>query len=230
MSRIQGLLLVAALLGGVPGRAQDPQNPASRPSIVLHPSLAPEERARRAAEQEQRQEAARRGLAVWRHRHEPALGPLLRAVDEAVASLRASRGPYSSNVGYAVKLEVERLRGRPLPPLPDPALQAEWDRALAEVEEGAGLCLQRRLTLGQIRLASGRQRLQQALAGAETAFAPHRLFDQPPCGPGCAGTARPGKRTSTLRRGDRDARGGPPGRGGRREPLVVPKLPALRRQ
>jgi hypothetical protein len=190
---------------------------------VLRPALAPEERARLMAGQEQRREAVRRDLAVWRSRHEPAIEPLLRAVDEAVASLRISRGPYSSNLGYAVKLEAERLRARPLPPLPDPALQAQWDRALAEIEEGAGYCVQRRPTLGQIRLITGRQRLQQALAGAEPAFAPHRLFEQPPCGPGCAGTARPGRRTATLR-------SGPPGRGGEREPLVVPKLPVLRRR
>lgn len=219
MSRIRGLLLGVTLLGSVPGLAQVP---VIQPSIVLRPSLAPEERARRAADQEQRREAVRRGLAVWRSRHEPVVAPLLRAVEEAVASLRASRSPYSANVGYAVKQEVERLRGRPLPPLPDPALQAEWDEALAEVEEGASLCLQRRLTLGQIRLTAGSQRLRQAMAGvpAATVFAPHRLFEQPPCGPGCAGTARPVSRRSAS----------PRGRGGERAPLVVPKLPALRRR
>ena len=223
MSRIQLFRVAVILLAGAAAavRAEIPEVPAPGPSIVLRPSLAPEERARRASEQERRRTAVRRDLAAWRSRHEPAVGPLLRAVAEAVASLRVSRGPYSANLGYAVKLEVERLRARPLPPLPDPVLQMEWERALAEVEEGAGLCLQRRLTLGQIRLTSGSRRLRETMAGAETAFAPHRLFEQPPCGPGCAGTARPGRRTA-LRRG---AEGGK-----ERAPLVVPKLPALRRR
>jgi hypothetical protein len=228
MSRIQGLPLWIALLAAA-GLSPDARDAHSNISnIVLRPSLAPEERARRAAEREERREVARRGLAEWRRRHEPAVGPLLRAVDEAVASLRTSRGPYSANVGYAVRLEAERLRARRLPPLPDPALQAQWDRALAEVEEGAGLCLQRRPTLGQLRLTAGRQRLGEVLAGAETAFAPHRLFERPPCGPGCAGTARRGPRLSTARRGT--VRSGPPGRGQERAPLDVPKLPALRRR
>lgn len=226
MSRIQGLPLCIALLAAV-GASPDAHPVQS--GIVLRPSLAPEERARRAAEQDERREVARRGLAEWRRHHEPAVGPLLRAVDEAVASLRISRGPYSANVGYAVQLEIERLRARRLPPLPDPALQAEWDRALAEVEEGAGLCLERRPTLGQLQLTSGRERLRQVLAGEKTAFAPHRLFERPPCGPGCAGTARPGPRSSTARRGT--ARNdGPPGRGRQRAPLDVPKLPVLKRR
>ncbi|HEX2225075.1 MAG TPA: hypothetical protein VHN15_12810, partial [Thermoanaerobaculia bacterium] len=229
MSRIQALPLWIALLALAGPTAAEPA--ATGPTILLRPSRTPEERARLAAEQGERRKEARRDLAEWRRRHDAAVGPLLRAVDEAVASLRISRGPYSANVGYAVQLEVERLRTRGLPPLPDPALQAEWDRAVAEVEEGAGLCLQRRPTLGQLRLASGRERLQQVLAGAEPAFAPHRLFAQPPCGPGCAGTARPGRRTPTGATSRRvGARTGPAGRGRQREPLDVPKLPALKRR
>ena len=84
MSRLRGVLLAATLLGSVPVFPQ---------AIILRPVLAPEERASRAAEQAHRREAVRRDLAVWRSRHGPAVEPLLRAVDEAIASLRVSRGP-----------------------------------------------------------------------------------------------------------------------------------------
>lgn len=215
-----GLLAVLSLLAG-PSLAANP----APPSISIRPSLAPEERARRAAEDQRRREILLQDLAAWRSRHEPLVQPLRRAVEEAVSSLRVAWGPYSHNLGYAVKLEVERLRAHPLPPLPDPALQAGWESALADLEEGADLCLQRRPTMAQMRLAAGWQKLVGSIAGVETPYEPHRLFVKPPCGPGCAGTTRPGGRIVPGKPGPSSS-----GRARSRPPLKVPKYPTLRRR
>ncbi|HEX2643614.1 MAG TPA: hypothetical protein VHU81_11505 [Thermoanaerobaculia bacterium] len=217
---ILGLIAAGALLDGTRLLAQsDPAAPP--PFISIRPSRSPEERARLAAQEGERRAALRRDLAAWLRLHEPALQPLRRTLDEALRSLRISWGPYSRNLGYNVKLEIGRLRGGLLPPLPDPALQAAWESALAEIEEGADLCLARRPTGAQTRLEAGWRKLEQALAGAEEILGPHRLFEPAPCGPGCAGVTRPGRRTTAA-----PARPEKPGR----PPLKVPSYPRLRRR
>lgn len=213
-------LIAGALLAGPRVLAQvDPTPP---PSISIRPSRSPEERARLAAREEARRAALRRDLDAWLRLHGPALQPLRRALDETLRSLQISWGPYSRNLGYHVKVETGRLRGRLLPPLPDPVLQAAWESALAEIEEGADLCLARRPAGAQTRLAAGWRKLEQALAGAEEILRPHRPFEPTPCGPGCAGVARPpGRRTAGAPAG--------PAKPGR-PPLKVPKFPQLRRR
>ena len=217
---ILGLLAAGALLDGAHLFAQsDPPTPP--PSIFIRPSRSPEERARLAAQEEVRRAALRRDLDTWIRLHGPALQPLRRTLDETLRSLRISWGPYSRNLGYNVRLETGRIRARLLPPLPDPALQAAWESALAEIEEGADLCLARRPTGAQTRLAAGWRKLEQALAGSEEILRPHRLFEPTPCGPGCAGVTRPGRRTAAT-----PSRPQKP----ERPPLKVPGYPRLRRR
>jgi hypothetical protein len=229
MTSTSGWTLAALALLGTPSLAAQTSQPVppadTPPSISIRPSLPAEERARRAVEEEQRRAALRRDLEAWLHLHGPAVQPLRRTLDETLQSLRIAWGPYSRNLGYNVKLETGRLRSRLLPPLPDPALQDAWESALAEIEEGADLCLARRPTGAQTRLAAGWRRLEQALAGAEEILQPHRLFEQVPCGPGCAGVTRPGRRTTAVpahpeKRAEKTER----------PPLKVPHYPTLRRR
>src|SRR4029077_17183940 len=75
---------------------------------------------------------------------------------------------------------------------------------------------------------AGRHRRERSLAPpAEEPFAPHRLFERPPCGPGCAGTARVGKRN---REGGTKEKEVGRGRSGSRKSMEVPRLPKLRRR
>ena len=130
------------------------------PQIQITPRITPEERARRAAEEERRRAALRPAMEAWCRGYEPAVRPLERATDEALGSLRIAWGPWSRNLGYPVRAAASALRQGSLP-APDPLLDRQLRRALEMLEEGADACLRGMPTIAQWRLEAGQRRLER---------------------------------------------------------------------
>jgi hypothetical protein len=158
--KIASLTLGIVLLwAGTPAAREE--GPA--PTIVIRPKIGPEERARLDAEERRRWERLRREVAAWRRRFDPAVAPVRRAAGEALRSLRITWGPYSRNLGYEVVEEVSKFRRADVLPAPDPELDAQLRRALAELEQGGDFCLRGMPTRAQLRLEQGLRRIDQAL-------------------------------------------------------------------
>ncbi|HVR98600.1 MAG TPA: hypothetical protein VMW27_18435 [Thermoanaerobaculia bacterium] len=147
----------------------------SDPAIWLRPSLSPEERVRRDAEEKVRWERTRREVEAWRRRFDPAIRPVRQASGEALRSLRMTWGPDSRNLGYQILLEVERFRSRSILPAPDPQLDTQLRRALAELEQGAAFCLQGMPTRAQLRMEQALRRMDRALAVFASEAVPRRV-------------------------------------------------------
>ncbi len=180
--RIVGLGIVLLL-----GLGQGALGGQSDPEIWLRPSVGPEERARRDAEEKVQWERTRREVGTWRRRFDPAVRPVRRAAGEALRSLRIHWGPDSRNLGYQVLLEAERFRSRAILPAPDPQLDAQLRRALAELEQGAAFCLQGMPTRAQLRMEQALRRMDLALAVFAEEFDPRgpvrlRQAGSPRCG------------------------------------------------
>jgi hypothetical protein len=182
MKRVIELVLGALLLMGfgkgalAEGKPEAPEERSEEVSaaslIQIRTTVGAEERARRDAEGKRQWERIRRDVEGWRRRWDPAFRPVRKAVDEALASLRITWGPYSRNLGYAVLEEVVRVRRQALLPAPDPDLDARLRRALAALEQGADFCLRGMPTRAQLRWEQALRRLEEALAPFAPGAAP----------------------------------------------------------
>jgi hypothetical protein len=165
-------LVAAPALGKQPPQERAPAasaagaNAPSRIDIRRRPPDA-EQQARERA----RRERIKAALPAWCAAYRAARPPLHRALAETDGSLRAAWGPWSRNVCYALRVELEAFSRRVARP-PDPALAAVFDHAFALLGEATAACMEGLPTVTQLRLQPGLRelaRLEAALAGCGVA-------------------------------------------------------------
>ena len=136
------LVLAAALLPllAAPAAAAKPApKPADDEPVVI------EIRPRRpdpAAVARERERVARieRAMPGWCVRYRAAVRPLRTALDETDRSLAMSWGPWSRNVCFALRLELDAFSLRRLPAAPDPAVAESLRRAVLLLTEATSAC------------------------------------------------------------------------------------------
>jgi hypothetical protein len=165
------LLLAASLPAPAPARAA-----AEPPSIDIR-RRPPDAAA--VAKESARREQVRAALPVWCAAYREAERPLRRALAEADRSL-AVWGPWSRNVCYALRLELDGFARR-LPAPPDPAVAAVLDHALGLLRDATIACGQGLPTVTQLRLQPGLRELARvnAAAAACEPSVPRRLEPRP---------------------------------------------------
>ncbi len=163
--------LVAAALSpllAAPAAAAKPApKPADDKPVVI------EIRPRRpgpAAVARERERVARieRAMPGWCARYRAAVRPLRTALDETDRSLAMSWGPWSRNVCFALRLELDAFSLRPLAAAPDPAVAASLRQALLVLTEAAGACTRGLPTTTRLALTPG----LRDLARVDAACAP----------------------------------------------------------
>ncbi|HEX5759892.1 MAG TPA: hypothetical protein VF121_11920, partial [Thermoanaerobaculia bacterium] len=102
-----------------------------------------------------------RAMPGWCAGYRAAVGPLRAAVDETDESLAMSRGPWSRNVCFALRLELDAFSLRALPPAPDPAVASRLRRGLLRLTEAAGACTRGLPTTTRFHLAPALRDLAQ---------------------------------------------------------------------
>lgn len=122
--------------------------------------------------------ATRAALPAWCESLRAARPPLRRALEEADESLTAAWGPWSRNVCYALRLELDAFARR-LPDPPDPALAAVLDHALHLLREATTACGQGLPTVTHLRLRPGLRELARVEAACAGSGARDRLEPRP---------------------------------------------------
>ena len=158
LSRLAVLALFLAVLLPVPARTEAR---AETSSIQIHRRPADAEAA---ARESARREQMRAALPTWCAAYREAERPLRRALEEADRSL-AVWGPWSRNVCYALRLELDAFARR-LPEPPDPAVAAVLDHALGLLRDATTACGQGLPTVTQLRLQPGLRELARVNAAA----------------------------------------------------------------
>lgn len=127
------LALAAALLPTVPAPAARAEE--KKPPVIeirpRRPDPAVAARERRRIEQ---------AMPGWCADYRVAVRPLRAALDEADRSLRMAWGPWSRNVCFALRLELDAYTLIDLPEAPDPKIEVCLRRALLGLTEAAGAC------------------------------------------------------------------------------------------
>jgi hypothetical protein len=164
-------VVLAASLLPLPAAPAAAAKPAAKPSddkpVVIEirprrpdPAAVARERERRARME--------RAMPGWCGRYRAAVRPLRAALDETDRSLAMSWGPWSRNVCFALRLELDAFSQRPLPAAPDPAVAADLRRAVVALTEAAGACTRGLPTTTRLALTPG----LRDLARVDAACAP----------------------------------------------------------
>lgn len=109
-----------------------------------------------------------RAMPGWCVRYRAAIRPLRAALDETDRSLAMAWGPWSRNVCFALRLELDAFSRRPLPAAPDPAVAAGLRQAVVVLTEAADACTRGLPTTTRLALTPG----LRDLARVDAACAP----------------------------------------------------------
>ncbi len=150
-----------------PTETLEPAPPPAAPrsnlpaEIVIAPHFSPgERRAREVAERERRQALAPRAEA-WSRAFRAEGVPFARFLDQTLTTLRSAIGRSSRNICYPLSEATARLAAA-LPEAPDTRLEVEIRKALAQVANGARICLEGRPTTAQTEIGKGAEVLARA--------------------------------------------------------------------
>ena len=136
------LVLAAALLPllAAPAAAAKPAPKAAddKPVVIEIRPRRPDPAA--VARERERVARIERAMPGWCARYRAAVRPLRTALDETDRSLAMSWGPWSRNVCFALRLELDAFSLRQLPAAPDPAVAESLRRAVLLLTEATSAC------------------------------------------------------------------------------------------
>ncbi len=150
-----------------PPETLEPETPPSAPrsnlpaEIVIAPHFSPAERRAREWQESARLRALAPRAEAWSRSFREEGGPFSRFVDETLWTLRTAIGRGSRNVCYPLSEATERLAAA-LPEAPEARLEVQIRKALAQVANGARICLEGRPTTAQTEIRRGAELLVRA--------------------------------------------------------------------
>jgi len=164
------VVLAAALLPllAAPAAAAKPapKPPGDKPVVIEIRPRRPDPAV--AARERERSARIERAMPGWCARYRAAVRPLRAALAETDRSLAMAWGPWSRNVCFALRLELDAFSLRPLPAAPDPAVAARLRSAVLVLTEAAGACTRGLPTTTRLGLTPG----LRDLARVDAACAP----------------------------------------------------------
>ena len=143
-----------------------PKPPDDKPVVIEIRPRRPDPAA--VARERERRERIERAMPGWCARYRAAVRPLRAALAETDRSLAMAWGPWSRNVCFALRLELDAFSLRPLPAAPDPTVAAGLRRAVLVLTEAAGACTRGLPTTTRLGLTAG----MRDLARVDAACAP----------------------------------------------------------
>ncbi len=142
---------------------EPPSSPRSNlpAEIVITPHFSSDQRRARELEERERLRALTPQAEAWSRAFRAAGVPFARFVEETLRTLRTAIGRGSRNVCYPLAQATDRL-AEALPEAPEAHLESQIRKALAQVANGARICLEGRPTTAQTEIGRGAEVLARA--------------------------------------------------------------------